>query len=128
MTETHLPEGRLAGELKRTTFQLRLLGREIAHGDVLEVRIGTADPDWRDGCSASGPVTGQGAAGGRCWPSPPPTSRSHSRWRAAALAAGCSVVVKAHPGHAGLSRRTAQVLSRALAEGLGRSFADHHLG
>lgn len=30
MRETHLPEGRLIGELARTTFQLRLLADRLA--------------------------------------------------------------------------------------------------
>src|SRR5690606_5284665 len=34
--ETHLPDGRLRGELTRTTFQLRLLADEVAAGHHLE--------------------------------------------------------------------------------------------
>src|SRR5699024_3621937 len=44
--ETHLPEGRLRGELKRTTFQLRLIAEETAAGQHLDATIDHADPNW----------------------------------------------------------------------------------
>src|SRR6478609_12121954 len=44
--ETHLTEGRLRGELTRTTFQLRLFAEVLAEGSYLDIRIDHADPDW----------------------------------------------------------------------------------
>src|SRR5690606_39955297 len=36
MSQTHLPEPRLRGELARTTFQLRLFAEEIERGELLD--------------------------------------------------------------------------------------------
>src|SRR4029453_15683796 len=44
--ETRLPEARLRGELKRTTFQLRLFGKVLRDGGYLDARIDHADADW----------------------------------------------------------------------------------
>src|SRR4029453_11741288 len=44
--ETNLPEARLRGELKRTTFQLRLFGELLRDGGYLDVRIDHADSEW----------------------------------------------------------------------------------
>lgn len=44
--ETHLAEARLRGELKRTTFQLRLFGEVLRDGAYLDARIDHADADW----------------------------------------------------------------------------------
>ena len=45
--ETHLPEApRLQGELKRTTFQLRLFAEVLADGEYLGATVDHADPDW----------------------------------------------------------------------------------
>ena len=44
--ESHLGTTRLTGELKRTSFQLRLLADEAASGEPLDLTIDHADPDW----------------------------------------------------------------------------------
>ena len=44
--ESRLPLPRLTGELKRTTFQLRLFADEIAAGAYLHAVIDHADPGW----------------------------------------------------------------------------------
>src|SRR5437868_2580411 len=44
--ETRLPEARLRGELKRTSFQLRLFGEVLREGSYLDARIDHADADW----------------------------------------------------------------------------------
>ncbi len=44
--ESHLPLGRLRGELVRTTFQLRYLGEYVAAGRHLDPIIDHADPNW----------------------------------------------------------------------------------
>lgn len=116
--ETHLPEARLTGELARTTFQCRLFADRLATGALDDVRIDHADPDWPMGARPDirrttvplGPVLvfaagnfpfAFGVLGGDT---------------VSALAAGCSVVVKAHPGHPALSRLTASVAAAALAD------------
>ena len=117
--ETHLDEQRLHGELRRTTFQLRLFADVVTEGRYLDARIDHFDPDWLMGASRPdlrrmlvpvGPVLVFAAgnfpfafsvAGGDV---------------ASALAAGCPVVVKAHPGHPRLSAATARTVREALTE------------
>ncbi|MFE0022016.1 aldehyde dehydrogenase (NADP(+)) [Amycolatopsis sp. NPDC059021] len=115
--ETHLPTSpRLQGELKRTTFQLRLFGKVLADGEYLGATVDHADPDWPMGprpdirrvlvpigpalvFAASNFPFAFSVAGGDT---------------ASALAAGCPVVLKAHPGHEELSTRTGQIVREAL--------------
>jgi NADP-dependent aldehyde dehydrogenase len=115
--ETHLAEPRLRGELARTTFQLRLLGNEVVSGRALEIVLDPADPDWPAGGRPDlrrllvplGPVA-VFAAGNF-----PFAFSVAGGDTAAALAAGCPVIVKAHPGHPELSQRTAAIVRSALA-------------
>ena len=113
--ETALGTGRLTGELARTTYQLRAFAAVVDEGAFLDVVIDHADP----------------AAA----PAPRPDLR---RWKvpvgvvavfaasnfpfafsvpggdtASALAAGCAVVVKAHPDHPA----TSELAAKALREG-----------
>jgi NADP-dependent aldehyde dehydrogenase len=115
--ETHLPEARLRGELKRTTFQLRLLADTAAAGEHLDVRIDHADPDWPMGAPRPdlrrsavplGPVIVFAASN---FPFAFSVAGGDT---AAALAAGCPVIVKAHEGHPELSEATAGVVTDAL--------------
>ncbi|MEU8587342.1 aldehyde dehydrogenase (NADP(+)) [Streptomyces sp. NPDC048664] len=116
-TETRLGAARLDGELTRTVFQLRLFADLVRTGEALDVRIDRPDPRWPTGPRpdlrryrvALGPVLvfaagnfpfAFGVAGGDT---------------ASAWAAGCPVVVKAHPGHPELSYRTAGVIRQAMA-------------
>ncbi|MDP8931066.1 MAG: aldehyde dehydrogenase family protein, partial [Actinomycetota bacterium] len=117
--ETRLPEARLRGELKRTSFQLRLLAEAAAGGDHLDVRVDHADPDWPKGAPRPdlrrsavplGPVLVFGASN---FPFAFSVAGGDT---AAALAAGCPVIVKAHEGHPELSDATAEVVSTALRE------------
>lgn len=119
MGETHLPEGRLRGELTRTTFQLRLFGEVLRDGAFLDVTIDHADPDWPMGAPRPdlrrmnlplGPVAVFAASN---FPFAFSVAGGDT---ASALAAGCPVVVKAHPGHEGLSARTGELVSAALTE------------
>jgi NADP-dependent aldehyde dehydrogenase len=117
MAETHLAETRLRGELRRTTFQLRLFAEVLLDGSYLDARIDHADPEWPMGTPRPdlrrilvplGPVVvwaasnfplAFGVAGGDT---------------ASALAAGCSVLLKVHPGHPRLSAATGSVVVEAL--------------
>lgn len=117
--ESHLAEGRLRGELRRTTFQLRLFGEVLTDGGYLEARIDHADPAWPMGAPRPdlrrqlepiGPVVVFAASN---FPFAFSVAGGDT---AAALAAGCSVVLKAHPGHPELSVRTGQIVADALAE------------
>ncbi len=114
--ETGLAELRLQGELKRTAVQLRLFADVIVDGSYFDVRLDEVDhefvlgprPDLRRTLVPLGPVLN--FAGGNF----PFAFSVAGGDTASALAAGCSVVVKAHPGHPDLSLRTAQIVGRAL--------------
>jgi NADP-dependent aldehyde dehydrogenase len=119
MAESHLPEGRLRGELLRTTFQLRLFGEVLRDGGYLDVRVDHADPDWPMGAPRPdlrrtqvplGPVVVFAAVN---FPFAFSVAGGDT---ASALAAGCPVLLKAHPGHPRLSVATADVVRAALAE------------
>ena len=115
--ETHLPLPRLTGELKRTTFQLRLFADEVESGAFLQATIDHADPGWGMGPRPDlrrmlvpiGPVAVWAASN---FPFAFSVAGGDT---ASALAAGCPVVLVAHPGHPRLSERTAAILSAALA-------------
>ena len=112
--ETHLGEARLANELKRTIFQLRSYGDACAEGMWLDIRIDTADarrqppkPDLRKMLVPLGPVVVFGASN---FPFAYSTVGGDT---ACALAAGCPVVLKAHPAHAETSEKVAQTIAEA---------------
>jgi alpha-ketoglutaric semialdehyde dehydrogenase len=115
--ETHLPEARLRNEKARTVFQLNSYADACERGDWLEARIDTALPDrtppksdLRKMLIPLGPVVVFGAAN---FPFAYSTAGGDT---ACALAAGCPVVVKAHPAHAGTSEMVANAILKA-AEG-----------
>ncbi len=117
-TETGLTTARLTGELKRTRVQLRLFAEVVADGSFLDLRVDERDPDFAIGPRPElrrilvpvGPVINFAAGN---FPFAFSVAGGDT---AAALAAGCPVIVKAHPGHPELSRRTAAVVSQALVE------------
>lgn len=118
MAESHLAEGRLRGELQRTTFQLRLFSEVLREGGYLDVRVDHADPDWPMGVPRPdlrrtqvplGPVVVFAAVN---FPFAFSVAGGDT---ASALAAGCPVLLKAHPGHPRLSVATADVVRTALA-------------
>lgn len=115
--ETHLAQGRLTGELKRTTFQLRLFAELLREGRYLDARIDHAQADWPMGAPRPdlrrmlqplGPVLVYAASN---FPFAFSVAGGDT---ASALAAGCPVLVKAHSGHLELSRLTAAVVKRGL--------------
>lgn len=119
VAETHLPEQpRLRSEFARTVFQLRLFGEVLADGEFLRATIDHADPGWPMGARPDirrsvvpiGPVLVFTAGNF------PLALSVAGHDTAAALAAGCPVVVKAHPGHPELSACTRDVLVAALSE------------
>lgn len=115
--ETNLPEARLRGELKRTTFQLRLFGEVLRDGAYLDARVDHADADWPMGAPRPdlrrmlvplGPVVVFAASN---FPFAFSVAGGDT---ASALAAGSPVLLKAHSGHPGLSRMTGEVVTTAL--------------
>ncbi|MDJ1113822.1 aldehyde dehydrogenase (NADP(+)) [Microbacterium dauci] len=115
--ETHLGAPRLSGEVTRTTNQLRLFTEVITEGSYLEAVIDHArpdatppQPDLRRMLRPLGPVAVFAASN---FPFAFSVAGGDT---ASALAVGCPVVVKAHPAHPELSRRTAAVVQAALAD------------
>jgi len=109
MEETHLPEARVKNELARTIFQLTSYGAACEAGHWLEARIDTAnaekgDPDIRKMQVPLGPVVVFGASN---FPFAYSTAGGDT---ASAFAAGCPVVVKAHPAHP----RTSELVAKAI--------------
>lgn len=120
VAETNLPQPRLSGELGRTTFQARLFAERLEQGRLGEVRIDHADPGWgmgprpdiRRGHVPIGPVLVFAASNF------PFAFSVFGGDTTSALAAGCPVVVKAHPGHPRLSRRTAEIVGPVFPDGV----------
>ncbi|UNM99240.1 aldehyde dehydrogenase (NADP(+)) [Rhodococcus opacus] len=114
--ETHLGTVRLQGELRRTTFQLRLFADEIRRGEHLDATIDHADDTWGVGPRpdirrVNVPLGVVGVFGASNFPFAFSVMGGDS---ASALAAGCAVVHKAHDGHLDLAARTAEVVVTAL--------------
>ncbi|KOT75040.1 hypothetical protein ADK48_30540, partial [Streptomyces rimosus subsp. rimosus] len=115
--ETALGPARLTGELARTTYQLRAFADLVEEGAFLDVRIDHADPaltpprpDLRRYKIPLGVVAVYAASNFPLAFSVPGGDT------ASALAAGCPVVVKAHPDHPATSELVAALLRRAAAE------------
>jgi NADP-dependent aldehyde dehydrogenase len=114
--ESHLALARLTGELVRTTFQLRLFADVVDEGSFLAATIDHPEPAWPPGPRPDlrrvllpvGPVVVFAASN---FPFAFSVAGGDT---ASALAAGCPVVLKAHPGHPNLSRRTGEIVSAAL--------------
>jgi len=114
MQETNLPEARLRGERARTIFQLNSYAEACERGDWLEARIDTAipgktppKPDIRKMLVPLGPVVVFGASN---FPFAYSTAGGDT---ACAFAAGCPVIVKAHPAHAQTSEIVASAILKA---------------
>jgi len=114
--ETGLPEARLNGERGRTTGQLRLFAQHIEKGDYLDRRHDEAlpdrkplpRPDLRVMQRPIGPVAVFGASNF------PLAFSVAGGDTAAALAAGCPVVVKGHSAHPGTGEIVAQAIDAAV--------------
>jgi len=114
--ETGLPESRLRGEISRTTGQLSLFARLVRSGDHHGVRIdperSERDPrprtDIRQRKIPVGPVAIFGASN---FPLAFSTAGGDT---AAALAAGCPVVFKAHNAHPGTSELVGNGIMEAV--------------
>ncbi|HEX4286336.1 MAG TPA: aldehyde dehydrogenase (NADP(+)) [Terracidiphilus sp.] len=119
--ETALPVPRLIGEVGRTSGQLRLFAGVAEEGSWVNARIDTAlpdrqplpRPDLRSMLRPLGPVVVFGASNF------PLAFSVAGGDTASALAAGCPVIVKAHPAHPGTSEIVGRIIADAVAaEGL----------
>ncbi len=113
--ESGLPEGRAKGERGRTIFQLRSFADLIEEGSWVEATIDTAQPDRqpipkpdiRKMLVPLGTVVVFGASN---FPLAYSTAGGDT---AAAFAAGCPVIVKSHPMHAGTGELVASAIVKA---------------
>lgn len=126
--ESNLPEGRINGELGRTTGQIRLFANLVKEGSWVEATIDPALPDRsplpradiRRFLTPLGPVVVFGASN---FPLAFSTAGGDT---ISALAAGCSVIYKAHPAHPETSRKVAACIQEALtASGLPAGLFTH---
>lgn len=115
--ETGLGATRISSERARTCGQLRAFADVVVEGSYVEARIDTADPhrqpprpDLRRMQIPLGPVAVFGASNFPLAFSVPGGDT------ASALAAGCPVVVKAHPSHPATSELCGRAVADAVAE------------
>ena len=113
--ETNLPLPRLTGERGRTCFQLRMFATMLRKGDYVDATIDTAvpdktppKPDIRQMLYPMGPVVVFGASN---FPFAYSTAGGDTT---SALAAGCPVIVKAHPAHLQTSTLVADAIQQAI--------------
>lgn len=114
--ESNLPLPRLTGERGRTTAQLQLFAALVEEGSWLEATIDTAlparkplpRPDLRRMLVPLGPVVVFGASN---FPFAFSTAGGDT---ASALAAGCPVIYKEHPGHPKTSQLVYGAIRKAL--------------
>jgi 2,5-dioxopentanoate dehydrogenase len=117
MRETALPRARIVGERARTCMQLRLFASVAEEGSWVDERIDVEDPGRepprpriRSLLRPLGPVVVFSASNF------PLAFSVAGGDTAAALAVGCTVIVKAHPAHPGTSKLVAGVIARAVKE------------
>lgn len=114
--ESGLPEARLQGERGRTTGQLRFFADHILKGAYLDVRHDEALPDRAplprpDLKMVQRPIGPVAVFGASNFPLAFSTAGGDT---AAALAAGCPVVVRAHAAHPGTGEIVAEAIHAAI--------------
>lgn len=114
--ETGLPEARLNGERGRTTGQLRLFAQHILDENYLDRRHDKALPDRSplprpDLQMVQRPIGPVAVFGASNFPLAFSTAGGDT---AAALAAGCPVVVKGHSAHPGTGEIIAEAIAAAI--------------
>jgi alpha-ketoglutaric semialdehyde dehydrogenase len=115
VAESGLPQARLQGERGRTTSQLNMFADLVEEGSWVEAVIDNALPDRQPAARPDirkmlipvGPVVVFGASNF------PLAFSVGGGDTASALAAGCPVIVKAHPAHPGTSALVAEAIKKA---------------
>ncbi|WP_175942049.1 aldehyde dehydrogenase (NADP(+)) [Caballeronia sp. BCC1704] len=116
--ESALAKARLEGERARTVAQLRLFASLVREGRWLAATLDSAQPERKPAPRPDlrlqkipvGPVAVFGASNF------PLAFSVAGGDTAAALAAGCPVVVKSHPAHLGTSEMVGRAVQKAVAE------------
>ncbi len=115
--ETALGPARLTGELARTAAQLRAFAEVVEEGAYLDIHIdhedGSRTPPWPDLRRIKIPL---GVVAVYAASNFPLAFSVPGGDTASALAAGCPVVVKAHPDHPATSELCASLLRRAAVQ------------
>jgi len=116
--ETALPEARLKGEVARTVGQLRLYAEAAEKASWVDARIETAQPDRKplpkpDHRSLMRPLGSVVVFGSSNFPFAYSVAGGDT---ASAFAAGCPVIVKAHPAHPGTSELTGRLILHAVRD------------
>lgn len=131
MRETNLPEARIINERGRTTGHCRMFADLVEEGSWVDARVDTAlpnrvpapKPDIRKMLVPIGPVVVFGAAN---FPLAYSTAGGDT---ISALAAGCPVIVKAHPAHPGTSLLVATAVTKAAGRtGMPNAVFQHLFG
>lgn len=118
MQETGLPRGRIEGERARTVGQLAMFAAVVRQGEFLQAIVEEAlperkplpRPDLRQCHIPLDPVAVSGASN---FPLAFSVAGGDS---ASALAAGCPIVVKAHPSHPGTSELVGRAIQQAAQQ------------
>lgn len=110
-TETALGQARLGGEVTRTAGQLRFYADVAVEGSYLSVAVDSATESSPQLVRLNRPLGPVAVFGASNFPFAFSVLGNDT---ASALAAGCPVVAKAHPAHAALSLRLAEIASAAL--------------
>ena len=116
--ETALPQARLQGETARTCAQLRMFAQVAEEGSWVQARIDRADPDRKPAPKPDvrsmlrplGPVVVFGASNF------PLAFSVAGGDTASALAAGNTVIFKAHPAHPGTSELVGRAIQQSVRE------------
>jgi 2,5-dioxopentanoate dehydrogenase len=111
-SETALGLPRLQGELARTCNQLRMFAALVEEGSWLDARIDHGNIDVRSMLRPLGPVAVFGASNF------PLAFSVAGGDTASALAAGCPVIVKAHPAHPRTSALAGDAIAGVVPEGV----------
>ena len=106
--ESALPSARAEGEFQRTLGQIQEFIELLALGSFINPIINTNGPDLRKMLFPIGPIAVFGASN---FPLAFSTAGGDT---ISAFAAGCPVIVKAHPFHAGTSALVAEAILNAI--------------
>lgn len=126
ISESNYPRPRAEGEFGRTIGQIEEFCALLLRGDHLRIKIDhstESNPDLRSILVPIGPVVVFGASN---FPLAFSTAGGDT---ISALAAGCPVIIKAHPYHTKTSEVVASCLSKAVEKaGLHEGFVSHVVG
>ncbi len=114
MSETHLPQARLEGEVGRASGQFRLMAQAVADPTYLDIVIdkenSTLTPPRPELRSIAMPLGVVGIFGASNFPFAFGVAGGDT---ASALAAGCAVVIKINPGHPIVSSMVGELMVQA---------------